>query len=571
METSIAQQANSVDTWNKLWSEEGDESWRVTALAPVYARIVELLQTEAYDGRSHNLIDVGGGRGLFADALKAVKPYGRTTIVDHSRVALLAAEAKGHRIIAADLLAGFELPQGTAFVATEVAEHLTPFARACIFSSMNGKPAFISVPNNRLGPDEEPQHTIKYTAVSLRSELLRHWNHVRVEVLGAYLLAVCGEETNKGYRLSVCLPVRDEEKDLEATLASFRGVADEIVVGIDPRTTDGTEEIARAYADVVFFMENPQADLGPNGVHFGDVRNQVASRCTGDWIFMTEGHERLVGGEETLMRLKGVVPEQARVGFVFRTGAGQRWMFPWLYRRGFGMSWKRAVHNLLDYPEGTYLVQLPQISTLHERHADRTQARAKQRQGQNRRELMDDWATEKNVNSLFYLGQEWRELDPKRAIERLAQFVEVSNNGVQKYQARLILAKEHMRAGNDSLAESCLLLCAGDDWNRTEHWVWLGDLAFRQQNFERAERFYAYAATTIGRAPNTVWWIDLCYYTYLPAQRLAMVYGELYDAPNALAWAERARDLLPSDSPAEAFEEAENNIQILKEAAGKCT
>lgn len=581
MEESIAREteaaaraANASDLWDKHWAEEGDESWRAEALKEVYHRVTQLVGQS--DPDKNHILDIGGGRGLLADKLKA--SFGdaiRTTVMDHSEAALEAARAKGHGTIVLDLEAAPEsIPVADIHVSTEVMEHLSARTRIAVLEMMSTRSAsaIISVPNNRLGPDEEPQHTIKFTAMHLKRTLKQHWQHVRIEVMGPYLLAVCGELAEKDFTMSVCLPVRDEGRDLDSTLASFRVVADELVVGIDPRTTDNTWEVAEEYADVVFYLEHPMGEpdtkgyMGKDGINFAHVRNQCSAKCTSDWIFMTEGHERLGSGRDTLLRLTEVVPEQARVGFVFRTGQGQRWAFPWLYRNSPDMVWKRPVHNVLDFPAGTYAVQLPQVMTIHERHEDRGAARAVQRKAQNRRQLMDDWRTEQNVNSLFYLGQEWREMDSKRAIANLDKFLAKSNNGVQKYQARLILAKECWRAGKRADAAQYLMRCTDDDWSRTEHWVWLGDMAMHSGDFEKAYRFYMYSATTIGDAPFTMWWIDLCYYSYVPAQRLAMVCGELGRPDEALAWAQRARVLLPPDSPAEAFEEADGNIMILQEA-----
>lgn len=174
--------------------------------------------------------------------------------------------------------------------------------------------------------------------------------------------------------------------------------------------------------------------------------------------------------------------------------------------------------------------------------------------------------TEKNVNSLFYLGQEWRGLDQARAMERLEQFVHTAGSGIQKYQARLILAKENMLKGDREAARKHLLACTGEDWGRTEHWVWLGDMAMMEEEYEKAYRFYMYAATSVGAAPFTLWWIDLCYYSYLPCQRLAEVCGHLGDIEQSLAWARKVAELLPEDAPQEAFDEAQANITLLQEA-----
>lgn len=592
-----ARKHNAPDLWDKHWKHEGDSSWRVEALAQVYNRIAQLARPLPEDDQSV-FVDIGGGRGILAERITKLDVRFRGFVIDHSAVALSAAADKGLWVQLQDLEAEHQLPEVDLCLCTEALEHLSERARGRLLEAMAEKPsAMISVPNNRLGPDEEPQHTVKFTAMSFKHALREHWDHVRVEVLGPYLLGVCGQLARKDFKLSVTLPVRDEGRDLEPTLASFRGVADQLVVGIDPRTSDDTWRVAEEYADDVFFLTDPMGPpaghaledcpecgtpkckqyMGDNGINFSWVRNQCIDRCIHPWIFMTEGHERLADGTDFLLNLTKVVPDKARVVFVMREGNGQRWSFPWIFRNHKDIRFKRPVHNVLDFPEGTYAVLAPQVRTLHERHAERGAERAVQRRAQNRRQLMDDWHTERNVNSLFYLGSEWREHDARRAIERLDQFLEVSNNGVQKYQARLILAKEYMRQAQEAVdvfhasalkekARLVLMGCAADDWCRTEHWVWLGDLSYMAGDYEKARMFYAYSSVTIGAAPNTMWWIDLCYYSYIPAQRLAMVNGDLGNPFEALAWAKRARELLPADAPAEAFQEADANIRILQEA-----
>ena len=192
-----------------------------------------------------------------------------------------------------------------------------------------------------------------------------------MEVYGPYLLGIVGPAAKKQVTLSMTLPVRDEARDLEKVLASFRGVADEIVVGVDPRSVDRTREIAEEYADVVFDLTElrgpPEERVPEGGFHFSHARNQCLDRCTSDWIFMTEGHERLISGLDTLLELGSVMPEDAQVGYVWRRGASQQWGYPWLYKRECGFRYERAIHNELRYPADTNVVQLPQVVTLHER------------------------------------------------------------------------------------------------------------------------------------------------------------------------------------------------------------
>jgi 2-polyprenyl-3-methyl-5-hydroxy-6-metoxy-1,4-benzoquinol methylase/glycosyltransferase involved in cell wall biosynthesis len=561
-----ARLANSPDLWNVLWKSEGQDTWRKQALTQVYSRIVHLMPREA------SVVDLGGGLGILGKRLQGEKKA-NVVVADHSPDALQIACGAGLKTVELDLEGDYsiDLFEGTTpiLVATEVAEHLSHEARQTLFQkAAQAGHAFISVPNDRLGPDEEPQHTIKYTALEFLEDLKKHFEHVRVEALGPYLLGVCGWK--KAFTLSVTFPCRDEADDIEATLASLRGVADEIVIGVDPRTSDNTREIARKYAEVVFDLvdpEGPEGDQVPSGgVHFSWIRNQCMDRCKSDWIFMTEAHERLVSGWDALLNLDQL-PKHARIGFVLRTGSDQQWAFPWLCKQDPKIRYIRQTHNTLDYPAGTYVIQLPQVRTLHERTKDREIQRHKQRKVQNRVTLLDDWVTHGNENSLHYLGAEWREHNPTKAIERLEEYLNLpKKNGPMRYHTRLILSKLYSQQNDLNKAREVLMGCVEDDWNRTEHWVRLGDIAHIEDRLEEALQWYIYAGTRVGDPPFTLWWVDLHMYSWIPAQRLAMVYGELGLLDKSLYWATRVLELLPDNAEPSAFEEAQANVTLIEEA-----
>ena len=536
----------------------------------VYRRVSELV-------RSNSVVsDIGGGQGDLADLLKKEKECD-VTVYDHSGRAIQTAKTRGHKAQWIDL--NTSVPTSTNggwIVSTEVFEHLGSKARQSLLSWAateavnNGTGFLVSVPNNRLGPDEEPQHAVKFTAIEFL-ETLREHGPARVEAYGPYLLGIVGPAAEKSFTLSVTLPVRDEARDLEKVLASFRGVADEIVVGVDPRSKDRTRAIAEEYADVVFDLTElrgpPGQEVPEGGFHFSHARNQCLDRCTGDWIFMTEGHERLATGMDTLLGLGDLMPEGAEVGYVWRRGESQQWGYPWLYKRSCGFRYERAIHNELKYPKGTSVVQLPQVVTLHERSKENAERRAIQRNLQNKSELFEDWQTNKNSSSLFYFAQEIRYDKPDEAIEKFREFLDVDDaNGLSRYQARLELAKLLINKKDRAGAREVLVGATNDDWSRIEHHIWLGDLAFDEGQHEQALQFYRYAGTVCGEPPFSLYWIDIPSYTYLPAQRLAMCYGHLGRLKEALAWAKRVWELLPDDAPGPCFEESNANIGLLEEA-----
>ncbi len=167
--------------------------------------------------------------------------------------------------------------------------------------------------------------------------------------------------------------------------------------------------------------------------------------------------------------------------------------------------------------------------------------------------------------SKYYLASEWREFDPSRSEEHFRELLALkSRNGPMRYQARLILAKLLAAKKDSEGAREVLLGCVEDDWSRTEHWVWLGDLAAEKGDWEEATQFYTYGASRLGNPPFTAWWIDMSFYSYLPAQRLAMAYAERGDRESSLRWARVVLEQLPKEAPEALRVEAEENIQLLE-------
>lgn len=96
-------------------------------------------------------------------------------------------------------------------------------------------------------------------------------------------------------KFSVYSIIKDEEKEIREMLESVKD-ADELVVCIDDRTTDKSEEIAREYTDKIFkftWQDN-----------FAKAKNEAASHCTGDWLMSIDGDCRLEkGGMEKIKKM----------------------------------------------------------------------------------------------------------------------------------------------------------------------------------------------------------------------------------------------------------------------------
>lgn len=101
-------------------------------------------------------------------------------------------------------------------------------------------------------------------------------------------------------KLSICMMVKDEEKNIKRCLDSLKpimqqGLAELIVV--DTGSSDSTVEIAKQYTNKVYFhLWNKD---------FSDMRNKTISYATGEWIFIIDADERLNEVERMIEVLKG--------------------------------------------------------------------------------------------------------------------------------------------------------------------------------------------------------------------------------------------------------------------------
>jgi len=95
--------------------------------------------------------------------------------------------------------------------------------------------------------------------------------------------------------LSLCMIVKDEERNLPRCLRSVEGVVDQIVV-VDTGSTDRTIQIARQMGAEVYTMRWEE--------DFAQARNYSLSKATGRWILCLDADEELVREDhEELLRL----------------------------------------------------------------------------------------------------------------------------------------------------------------------------------------------------------------------------------------------------------------------------
>lgn len=88
--------------------------------------------------------------------------------------------------------------------------------------------------------------------------------------------------------LSICMMVKNEEKNLDRCLKSLQPLKDALdseLIILDTGSEDRTVEIAKRYTDKVYFREWNN--------NFADMRNTSFSYAKGEWILMIDADEEI--------------------------------------------------------------------------------------------------------------------------------------------------------------------------------------------------------------------------------------------------------------------------------------
>lgn len=85
-------------------------------------------------------------------------------------------------------------------------------------------------------------------------------------------------------RLSICIITMNSADRIAPLLKYLRPFADELVVGVDSKTTDQTLRVVEPLADVTFTIQNDSLTCN-SGLE------ALVEKCTGDWIFRLDDDE----------------------------------------------------------------------------------------------------------------------------------------------------------------------------------------------------------------------------------------------------------------------------------------
>jgi glycosyltransferase involved in cell wall biosynthesis len=170
--------------------------------------------------------------------------------------------------------------------------------------------------------------------------------------------------------LSICMMVKNEEKNLERCLKSLEPILNRVsseLIIVDTGSTDRTVEIANRYTDKVYFH--------PWNHNFSEMRNISIGYATGTWVF-------IVDADEEIDNYAGIVnfltnPIDKKIGAATLMGKNLTndstdtfvaLMTPRIFRRTSDFFYRGAVHNTpnckgIVVDTGSSLIHYGYIST----------------------------------------------------------------------------------------------------------------------------------------------------------------------------------------------------------------
>lgn len=157
-------------------------------------------------------------------------------------------------------------------------------------------------------------------------------------------------------KLSICMMVKDEERNLHRCLKSLQPLRDKInseLIIVDTGSKDRTVEIAKKYTDRIYFHKWNN--------NFSDMRNISISYAKGEWIMIIDADEELedctllvgffdTAVEKTLNTIFMFVKNYAFGGTDYKSGIVKS---PRLFRNDGKFRYEGTVHNQPIFKEPT--------------------------------------------------------------------------------------------------------------------------------------------------------------------------------------------------------------------------
>lgn len=352
--------------------------------------------------------------------------------------------------------------------------------------------------------------------------------------------------------LSLAMIVKNEVKTIERTISTVRDYVDEVVIGLDTRSNDGSAAIVNRLADIVFPINlsdeleiKKSVDSDPDW-GFSKARNKVFAKCKPDnWRLVLDGHETLLHPEmlHSAIRLaKAKSCDGIEVIILFEPGDDG--VPKTIFKSG------RLMAPSIKYANPNHNV--PQVTRYHNEHSIEIEHRKKDQDIASKLER-DKQRSHSNIDGLrnklkidptnartwFYLGNTYKENGKHiEAIEAYKKGLEFDKWFEQRWHARYNAGVSYNCLGENDKAREQFVLALEENPTMAEAYYQLGCTAYYQRRYREAEVWFKKCIDI--PIPNCKLFIDARIYWVSRYDMLAMTYQHLNQYGRAVEYGLKA-------------------------------
>jgi len=351
--------------------------------------------------------------------------------------------------------------------------------------------------------------------------------------------------------LSLAMVVKDEVLTIERVIESVSGVVDEIVVGVDTESSDGTRKIVERLADKVIDVDLSR-ELREKGSVCGDedwgfskARNTVIEACDPEnWKLILDGHE-FVRNPDVLMgelefafgRFDGVTVsvhfEPDSYGIPVEIFESARVLGP-------SVRYKNPIHNVPVIGRMYYAKSVVVEHMKQKQDRSAKVARDVQRADSNIQAFMEKVSKDPaDSRSWFYLATAYKESSMwPQAINAYSEYLKVSSWKEERCHARMRMGACLDRLGEFDSAHSQFALAIQEFPQMAEPYYYLGHLTHKLGRYHEAQVWLERCVQM--EMPNCSLFLTPKIYKVDRYDKLSMVYHHLGHFGRAIKMAEKA-------------------------------
>ncbi len=329
--------------------------------------------------------------------------------------------------------------------------------------------------------------------------------------------------------LSVCMIVKDEEKNVSDCLESIKDVADEIIV-VDTGSIDNTKEIVSKYTTKIYDFKWID--------DFSAARNHSLSKATGDFILWLDADDIVENPEKINEILKN---DDAKI-FNFNIKYGNDvFSQARLFRNFYNIKFSGRVH---EYPviDNLYIKDT-EVNVIHKTEKHSTENRSDRNLRLLKKEYEDN---PNNSRTLFYLASAYKELTRwDEAIDFYRKYLTISIWKDERWMAQKNIGciLSWNRKYEEAIEELKKAIEIDDRW--AESYYYIAECYFYLKNPQECINWSLKAIEK--KMPESPLWKEIPIYNDAPYRYLFASYGSLGDFEKALHYCKIASEKVPED------------------------